>query len=335
MKQAFLGLGLVLGFSAAAVAGGQIHLVGSSTVYPFATIVAERFGKGGKFPTPTVESTGTGGGFKIFCGGNGSDTPDISDASRPITEAEIATCKKNGVTNVSQIPIGIDGITFSNSKTHARFSLTRRQLWLAIAKQVPAGGKLVDNPYKKWSDIDPTLPGDPILIYGRPSESGTFDAMKELIMKPSCKGVPELDAITDPASHDKACLTVREDGAWVESGDNNNVIVQKVEANPSSLGMFGYSFLAENTDRIQGSVLDGIEPTEDNIAAGKYPAARLLYIYVKLGHLGGTPGLKEFIAEFISDKATGDEGYLVDAGLIPLTADQHKKAVSGAFTPLF
>lgn len=305
----------------------QIRAVGSSTVFPFTTAVAENFGRGGKFKTPVVESTGTGGGFKLFCQGVGPAFPDVSNASRPITKSEIETCKSNGVTAVTEIVIGYDGISIAFNKASKHFDLTVATLWKALAKDVPVDGKMVANPYKKWSDIDPSLPTSEILVFGRPTTSGTRDAFVDLIMTEGCKKVKELEAALPAAdARAKACATFREDGAHVEAGDNNNLIVQKLVANPNAVGYFGFSYLDSNRDKLQAAKLDGVEPSFDDIRSHKYEASRPLFIYIKNAHVGVIPGIKEFVAEYMSDRTLGDDGYLVDKGLIPLEKDKREKS---------
>ena len=299
-----------------------ISIVGSSTVYPFSTAVAEQFGKTSTFKTPKIESTGTGGGFKLFCAGNGADTPDIANASRRIKKSEVETCDKNGVKEIVEIKVGYDGIVLANSKQAEQLKLSRRDLFLALAKDVPNPedpSKLVANPYKTWKDINKDLPDTKIEVLGPPPTSGTRDAFVELVMEPGCS---EFDSIktreeSDKDKHKATCQTVREDGAYIEAGENDNLIVQKLEANSKAMGIFGYSFLDQNTDKLQGSVIEGSEPTFENIADGKYKVSRPLFIYVKKAHAGVIPGISEFLAEFTSEAAWGQEGYLAQKGLIP------------------
>jgi len=331
-----LAIGMVILTVGAAEARDQLHIVGSSTVYPFSTTVAEEFGKSGKFKTPIVESTGTGGGLKLFCAGIGEDSPDIANASRKIKDSEIETCKANGVTAITEVGIGYDGIVLANSKQHRRYELTVKDIWLALAKEVPVNGKLTANPYRTWQDINPALPADKIEVLGPPPTSGTRDAFVELVMDKGCKGLPEIDAIADAKAKAGACATIREDGAYIDAGENDNLIVQKLEANPTAIGIFGYSFLEQNEDKLQGSVMDGVEPTFDNIVGGKYEVSRTLYFYVKNQHEGQVPGIREFVTEFTSDKAAGEEGYLADKGMIPFPADMLKQVRKSAtsLTPM-
>jgi phosphate transport system substrate-binding protein len=309
----------------AAYARDQIRVVGSSTVYPFTTAVAEEFGKAGGFPTPVVESTGTGGGFKLFCGGVGADHPDVSNASRAIKKSEFETCGKAGIDGIIELKIGFDGIVIANSKSAPQLSLTREQVFLALAKQVPGpDGKLVDNPYVNWSDVDPALPADKIEVLGPPPTSGTRDAFLELFMEAGAKKIPAVAdlAKSDAKAFDAAWKSIREDGAWIDAGENDNLIVQKLEANPKAVGIFGYSFLEENASSIQGSVVDGGQPTFEGIADGSYKGSRPLFVYFKKQHVDTIPGMKEFIEEYASDKAMGEDGYLSAKGLVPLPDDQ-------------
>jgi phosphate transport system substrate-binding protein len=320
-----------------AQARDQINIVGSSTVYPFATVVAERFGKSTKFNTPKIESTGSGGGLKLFCAGVGVEHPDITNASRRIKKSEVATCAKNGVKDITEVKIGYDGIVVANSKKAPVVKLTRAQLFLALAKQVPTGGKdggkLIANPYKTWSEIDASLPKQKIEVLGPPPTSGTRDAFSELVMEEGCEHFKASLKGLDKKAVKAVCQGIREDGAYIEAGENDNLIVQKLDANPKAFGVFGYSFLEQNADKIQGSVVDGVTPTFENISAQKYPVSRPLFFYVKKAHVGTIPGIKEYVAEFTSEKAWGPDGYLADRGLIPLP-DAERKKVHGDATGL-
>jgi len=324
----------VTGAAYAQSARDYISVVGSSTVYPFTTAVAEQFGKGSKFKTPKVESTGTGGGFKLFCSGVGVQFPDVSNASRAIKKSEIESCAKNGVTEIVELKIGFDGIVIATSKKAKPMALTVKDLWLALAKEIPepGTGKLAPNPFKTWKDVNPELPANKIEVLGPPPTSGTRDAFVELVMDVGCE---EFSAIKELMKADKkkataACQTVREDGAFIEAGENDNLIVQKLVANPNALGIFGYSFLEENLDKVQGETVNGVVPNFDNIADGKYPVSRPLFVYIKKAHVGVIPGIKEFIAEYTSEKAVGDEGYLGKKGLIPLPDAQRKQVSANA-----
>lgn len=318
--------------SAAAEARDQIRIVGSSTVFPFSTTVAENFGKATKFKTPVVESTGSGGGLKLFCAGVGVNHPDITNSSRRIKKSEFDQCQANGVREVTEVRIGFDGIVLASAKSTAPLTLTKKQIFQALAKTVPVGGKLVDNPYKNWSDIDPSLPKTKIEVLGPPPTSGTRDAFVELAMEGGCKTFPEVAALekTDGNTFKAVCHSVREDGAFVEAGENDNLIVQKLVANPQAVGIFGFSFLDQNGDKIQGARVDGTEPTFENIASGAYGVSRSLYFYVKKAHVGVIPGIEDYVKEFTSEKAWGPDGYLADKGLIPLPEADRKKVGAAA-----
>ncbi|MBK8175048.1 MAG: PstS family phosphate ABC transporter substrate-binding protein [Rhodospirillales bacterium] len=312
-----------------AQARDQIRVVGSSTVYPFSTRVAEEFGRTTNFKTPVIESTGTGGGFKLFCEGVGIDTPDISNASRAIKASEIELCAKNGVKEITQVMIGYDGIVVANSKASPQMNITLEQLYRALAKDVPDGkGGIIANPNKTWSDVDPSLPNIAIEVLGPPPTSGTRDAFAELAMEGGCDKIPAIVALkkTDEAKHKAICQGVREDGAYIEAGENDVLIVRKLEANKNAFGIFGYSFLEQNQDKIQGSLINGVDDDYNNISTGKYPISRSLYFYVKKAHVGVVPGIKEYIAEFTSEKAWGPDGYLAEKGLIALPAAEAKAA---------
>jgi len=329
-----IGRSLVIALAAGLVATGsaeardQIRIVGSSTVFPFSTAVAEQFGKTTTFKTPVVESTGTGGGMKLFCAGIGEGHPDITNASRAIKKSEIETCHKNGVTDITEVKIGYDGIVVANSKDAPRMKITRQQLFLALAKDVPAGeGTLQPNPYKKWSDIDSSLPAVKIEVLGPPPTSGTRDAFAELAMEHGCKTFDWIKALkkSDKKKYKGICHGVREDGAYIEAGENDVLIVRKLEENKNAFGIFGFSFLDQNADQIQGSLIEGKEPTFENIADGSYPVSRPLFFYVKDAHVDSIPGIREYIAEFTSEKAWGEDGYLADKGLIPMPEAERKK----------
>jgi len=316
----------------AQTARDYISIVGSSTVYPFATVVAEQFGKTSEFKTPKVESTGSGGGIKLFCGGVGVQYPDIVNSSRAIKPTELATCAASGVKDVVEVKIGYDGIVMAESKASPGLPLTLRDVYLALAKQVPNPNgteTLVANPYKTWKDVNPKLPAETIEVLGPPPTSGTRDAFVELAMDSGCKTFPWIKAIKDKDENKfkQVCYTIREDGFFVEAGENDNLIVQKLKANKDAVGIFGYSFLEQNADSVKGSVIDGQAPTFENIASGKYPISRPLFFYVKKAHIGAIPGIKEYVAEFTSKKAMGEDGYLADRGLVPLPAAEFQAMV--------
>jgi len=310
-----------------------ISIVGSSTVYPFATVVAEQFGKTTQFKTPKIESTGSGGGLKLFCAGAGVDSPDITNASRAIKKSEQEKCAANGVAEIVEVKIGYDGIVLANSKKAEQLKLSRKDLFLALAKDLPGlDGKLIPNPNKTWKDVNPSLPADPIEVLGPPPTSGTRDAFVELVMDVGAEQVEGLAALkkADKDAFTRAAQTVREDGAYIEAGENDNLIVQKLQANPHAFGIFGFSFLDQNGDVIQGSIVENEAPTFENIASGKYPVSRPLFFYVKKSHVGTIPGITEYLAEFTSEKAWGPEGYLADKGMIPMPDDERAKYAADA-----
>ena len=316
---------LAIATSGQALARDQISIVGSSTVFPFSTTVAERFGKNTEFKTPVVESTGSGGGLKLFCAGIGERTPDITNASRRIKSSEVELCATNGVNEIVEVKIGFDGIVFANSRKADVMQITRKDIFLALAKDVPDGeGKTKPNPYKLWSDINPSLPATKIEVLGPPPTSGTRDAFVELAMEGGCKKFDWVKALkkSDKSAYKTLCHTIREDGAFVEAGENDNLIVQKLEVNPNAFGIFGYSFLDQNSDKMQGSLIGGVEPTFENIADGAYPISRSLFFYVKKAHIGVVPGIEAYLAEFISEDAAGEDGYLADKGLIPMGEEE-------------
>ena len=307
----------------------QINVVGSSTVYPFSTVVAENFGNKTGIKVPKIESTGSGGGMKLFCKGLGTGHPDITNASRRIKKNEFNQCKENGI-DVVEIKVGYDGIVIANSKKAKLLNLTKRQIFLALAKQVPEGnkegGSLVNNPNKKWSDIDPNLPNKKIEVLGPPPTSGTRDAFNELAIEGGCKTFPKLKAIKkqDKKKYKAICRAVREDGAFIEAGENDNLIVQKLVENENAFGVFGFSFLIENEDKIQGSTVDGMTPTMETIADKSYGVSRPLYFYVKLAHVDVIPGIREFLAEYTSEDSWGPGGYLEERGMIPMPENERE-----------
>ncbi len=320
----------LMGPAHAASGRDYISIVGSSTVYPFATVVAEQFGKSTAYKTPKIESTGSGGGLKLFCAGVGVEHPDITNSSRRIKQSEYEQCQQNGVKEIVEVKIGYDGIVLANSKKVAPMKLTRKDIFLALAREVPdpAGGeKVIPNPYKTWKDVNPSLPDKTIEVLGPPPTSGTRDAFVELCMEEGANEFKWVKAMSksDKKMYKAIAHTVREDGAYVEAGENDNLIVQKLEANPNAIGIFGFSFLDQNMDKMQGSYVDGVQPTFDAIADGKYPVSRPLFFYVKKAHVDVIPGIKEYLAEFASDKAWGTEGYLSEKGLIPMPDAERAK----------
>lgn len=330
---ALLALSLLLLSAEPALARDQIRVVGSSTVFPFSTSVAERFGKTTTFQTPVVESTGSGGGLKLFCSGVGEATPDIANSSRRIKLSEVTLCEGNGVAEIVEIMIGYDGIVLANKRGAPRYDLSTKQIFDALAREVPVAGKLVPNPNRTWKDVDPSLPDVKIEVLGPPPTSGTRDAFVELAMEKGAKQYPMLKKMRseNKKAFKAVAHAIREDGGYVEAGENDNLIVRKLEANPNALGVFGFSYLDQNEDRIQGSRIDGVLPEFEEIAEGRYAIARPLYFYVKAAHIAAVPGLKEYIAEFTSERAAGPDGYLIDKGLIPLPDAERKKVrTSGA-----
>lgn len=343
----------------------SISIVGSSTVYPFSTVVAERFGKSTDFKSPKVESTGSGGGMKLFCTGVGVATPDITNSSRRIKESEFENCQNNGVKEIVEVLIGYDGIVLANAKGTAPMELSRKDIYLALAKQVPGPtGKLIDNPYKTWNDVNSSLPANKIEVLGPPPTSGTRDAFAELALeggalmiddiavlkKLGSDQIDEIKALTVKLGIESAWNSVvakkglkakgkdlvkiighsvREDGAYVEAGENDNLIVNKLVANPNALGIFGFSFLDQNSDKVQGSIIDGMDPSFEAIASGDYKVSRPLYFYVKKAHIGTVPGIEEFLTTFVSEDVIGEEdGYLIDKGLIPLDEESYEEMSS-------
>jgi phosphate transport system substrate-binding protein len=322
----------VIGLADAASARDQIRIVGSSTVYPFTTAVAEQFGKSGAGKTPVVESTGTGGGMKLFCAGVGDGHPDLTNASRAMKKSEFEECQKNGVKDIVEIKVGIDGLTIAQSKAGPPTKLSMEQIFLAMAAQVPdKNGKLIDNPYKNWSDIDQSLPNVKIEVLGPPPTSGTRDSFHELFLEVGAKKIEALKEVQkDAKAFEKVWKSVRKDGAYVEAGENDNVIVQKLEANKNAYGIFGYSFLEENTAKLKGVPIDGVEPTYDAISSGKYKGARPLFVYVKKQHVGVVPGIDKFVAEYTSGKALSKDGYLARKGLVALPKADLDKVMADA-----
>lgn len=374
MKKLILGLAVVA--SAAnvsnAIARDTISIVGSSTVYPFATVVSERFGKTTDFKSPKVESTGSGGGLKLFCNGLGTQTPDIANASRRIKESEFNQCQENGVKDIIEVKVGFDGIVLANSKESAPMTLGRKDIYMALAKLVPGpDGKLIENPNKTWKDVNPALPATKIEVLGPPPTSGTRDAFAELALEGGARKIADIQALRDMKADQKADIeamvaklgienawsaamakkgdsatgkdvvkiigrSVREDGAYIEAGENDNLIINKLVANSSAFGIFGYSFLDQNSDMVQGATIDGQEPTFEAISSGEYKVSRALFFYVKKAHIGTVPGIEEYLNAFLSEDTIGADGYLLDRGLIPLGAEDYAEMAGAAraLTPL-
>lgn len=315
----------LLATAALAACGGQqsgtrdqIRAVGSSTVYPFAKAVAESFAKSDpSIKSPIIESTGTGGGMKLFCAGVGAQHPDISNASRRMKKSEFEDCQKNGVKDIVEIQVGLDGVAFAEGKAGPGLALTPEIVYKALAK-TPYGKA---NTAKTWKDVDPSLPDMPILVYGPPSTSGTRDALKELILMKGCDANPEMKALkeSDKDKHESICGDVRDDGAYVDAGENDNLIVQKIESNPKAIGVFGFSYLEENMDKLKGLTMKGVAPTYATISDFSYPGARPLYIYVKAAHLNAIPGLKAYVGEW--SKMWVKDGPLARLGMVVSPAD--------------
>ena len=325
---------MTAGFSASspALARDQVKVVGSSTVFPYSQAVAEEFSKKSGQKSPVVESTGTGGGMKIFCQGIGEANPDVTGASRAMKKSEFELCTKNGVTDITEIQIGYDGLSIAQSKKAKPMDLTEAQIFLALAAEIPEGDKLVPNPYKKWSDIDPSLPDIAITAYGPPPTSGTRDAFVELTMHDGCKALDyfkKMKETMDKKDFEKLigdkCTPMRQDGPFIEAGENDNLIVQRIEADPNAVGIFGYSFLYENQDKLQAVKVNGKEPTFENIADGSYDIARPMFFYIKNAHRKVIPGLDDFVLEYTSDAAMGMDGYLHERGLVVLTPELLKE----------
>ncbi|GEK72207.1 MULTISPECIES: PstS family phosphate ABC transporter substrate-binding protein [Halomonas] len=310
----------VMGVVGVAQARDQVRIVGSSTVYPFASYVAEEFGATTDYPTPVIESTGSGGGLRLFCNGVGEGTPDITNASRRMKPSEFERCAENGVTDITEAFVGYDGIAFAQSAQNDEMNVSREQLFLALAAQVPVDGELVDNPYTQWSDIDASLPERDIAVYGPPTTSGTRDAFEELVMEAVSE---EMEAYGGEGYTD-----IRADGAYIDAGENDNLIVQRLTENTAAFGIFGYSFLEENADSVMGSHIDGVAPTPDAIGSGEYPVSRSLFFYVKNQHADEVPAMNEYANMFMSEQMIGDLGYLKGIGLIPAPEDMRAEARS-------
>jgi|TARA_R110000851_G_scaffold181511_1_gene329369 phosphate transport system substrate-binding protein len=321
--------------SVPAMARDTVSIVGSSTVYPFATVVAERFGRNTSFPTPKIESTGSGGGLKLFCQGVGTQHPDITNASRRMKQSEFELCKSNGVKDITEVQIGYDGLVVANSVKGPDLDISLRDLYLAMAKDVPnpdGTEELVANPYKTWKDVNPALPNVKIEVVGPPPTSGTRDSFNELGVEGGCKTFPWLKAMKDQDKnkYKSVCRSIREDGHYIEAGENDNLIVQKLESSPTILGVFGFSFLDQNRAIVKAVKIKGVSPNMETVGSGEYPMARSMYFYVKKAHVGVIPGIKEYVKEFTHDRAWGDEGYLADKGLIPSPKNERMKWAENA-----
>ena len=327
--------GLSLTACDAAPGGGSrdsIRAVGSSTVYPFAKQVAESYARSNpEFKSPLIESTGTGGGMQLFCQGEGANTPDMANASRRMKVSEFDTCQENGVTGVVELQVGLDGIAFASAQGGIMLELTPQIVYEALAAN-PYGG---EQTAETWADVDPSLPAEPILVYGPPSTSGTRDALKELVLEVGCDSNPEMEALKeeDEDRHQQICTEVRSDGAYVDQGEQDNLIVQKIEGNPRSVGVFGFSYLEENSDKVQGLPMNGVQPTYENISDFSYPGARPLYVYVKKAHVGPIPGLDVYLQEWVDNWGVG--GSLAGIGMVaspPETMAENERRVAELIT---
>ncbi len=313
--------------ASSAIAREEIKIVGSSTVYPFAIKVADDFSRNSGFRSPILEATGSGSGIKLFCSGVGEEHPDVTNSSRKIKESEVKLCQKNGVDGILEVKIGYDGIVLANSLQSEDFSVTKKQIFTALAEQLPnENGELVNNPNMLWSDVDPSLPNQKIEVLGPPPSSGTRDAFVELVMEEACEEFEAINNLSDEEQH-KVCTMIRSDGAYVDAGEDDNLIVTKLNANQAALGIFGFSFLDQNPDKIKAAVIDGVAPEFEKIASEEYKVSRPLYFYVKLAHKDIIPGLKEYVTTFVTERAIGEDGYLVDEGLIPLDEDDLEEEI--------
>jgi phosphate transport system substrate-binding protein len=299
----------------------QIRIVGSSTVFPYTQAVSEQFAASTGSPAPVVESTGTGGGMQVFCEGVGQDKADITGASRAMKKSEFEACVANGVDSITEVLIGYDGLSLAHTQSAPEMSLTKAQIFQALASEVEVDGQIVANPYKNWNEIDPSLPAQPITVFGPPPTSGTRDAFVELVMLVGCAQFPAIAALEGDRK-EEVCERMRQDGPFVEAGENDNLIVQRLNADPNAVGIFGYSFLFENSDTLKDIAVDGVEANQDTIADGSYPVSRPLFIYIKNAHRGVIPGLNEFVTEYVSEASFGTDGYLSERGLIVLPEDQ-------------
>lgn len=307
-----------------AMAREGIRIVGSTTVLPFSAVVIEQFVRNTGAPSPVLEGTGSGGGFKLFCEGIGADHPDMSGATRPMKEVEYQTCLDNGVDDISVIELGYDGIVLANSIEAEQMSVSFRDLYLALAREVPVDGEIVANPYERWSEVNPELPDVPIMVIGPPPTSSARDFLAETVMEAGCDTFPAVAALreSDPDRHSLVCRALREDGGFVEAGENDNVIMQRLVATPEAFGIFGYIYLDENRNLVAGNAIEGVEPTYDDIVSGDYPLKRTLRLYIKNRHREAIPGMDALLVEYVSESTIGPDGYLVDHGLIVLPDDR-------------
>lgn len=326
-------LAVMAASATAAAARDQIRIVGSSTVFPYTQAVAEEFSNQTGAPAPIVESTGTGGGMQVFCAGIGEQHPDITGASRQMKKSEYDLCQKNGVTEVTEVLLGYDGISMAVSRANTTdWNLTLPQIFLALAAEVPVDGKMAPNPNRNWSDVDASLPDTPIIVLGPPPTSGTRDAFVELAMHAGCEAFPEVQAIAEASGDDdwvkQNCSRMRTDGPFIEAGENDNLIVRRLESDPNAMGIFGYSFLFENADKLKDVAIDGVQSATETIADGSYPLSRPLYIYVKNAHRGVIPNLEEFVTAYVDDYALAPDGYLAERGLVALSDAERERVRS-------
>lgn len=321
--------------SGAAASRDQVRVVGSSTAFPYSQAVAEEFTDKTDQPSPVVEATGTGGGMRLFCAGVGPRTPDVITASRPILPSELADCRRNGVTDLTEARFGQDAIVIAQSRAAPLTGFTRAEIFQAVAASVAIAGEIVPNPYRKWSEINPDLPDAPIEVFGPPLTSGTRDTFVTDMLAQGCGAFPAIAALPEPR-RDDVCGRIRRDGAFIAATESDNVLVRRLAADPAVIGIFGYSLLDQNADQVRGAAIDGVAPTRATISSGAYGAIRALYLYVKNAHRGVIPGLDGFLAEYVSEAAIGEDGYLVELGLIPLPAAEREslRAAVTAGVPL-
>ncbi|MGE0661159.1 MAG: substrate-binding domain-containing protein [Reyranellaceae bacterium] len=326
IKTAALATLAALTFAGVAEARDQVKIAGSSTVLPFANVVAEAFGKANpKFKTPIVESGGSSGGLKTFCAGVGENTIDIANSSRAIKSTEVEACKAAGVNDIIEVKIGYDGIVFANPVKGANFVLEPKHLYLALAREVPQGGKLVANPYTNWKQVDASLPDQEIRVFIPGEKHGTREVFEEKVMAVGCKDFAEIKAISDSKAKHAACVSVRKDGRSVDIDGDYTETLARIQSTPTGIGVFGLSFYDQNRDKVKVAPVSGVVPSLETIADGKYPVSRPLFFYVKKAHLGAIPGLKEYVEFFLSDRMVGEEGAAVEKGLIPMPANQLKQ----------
>lgn len=313
----------------------NIRIVGSSTVYPFSKAVAEKFAAANRnVPAPVVESTGTGAGAKLFCAGVGAQHPDILDASRRLKLSEFKTCNANGVSQITEVQVGLDGLSLAQATGGQLRNLSVKDVYMAIAAQ-PFGKP---NKAKTWKDVNASLPAIPIRVYGPPTTSGTRSSIEDLLMNPVCDTNPAVAAMkkTNEARYNKICKDIREDGAYINTGENDNLIVQKLSSDPVAVGFFGYSYLEENLNRLRGISLNGVAPSYQTISSFKYPGARALYIYIKNAHLQAIPGIRQYAAQYVRDTAFGPKGYLPPLGLVASPEAERVRAqrMATSMTPI-